>query len=198
MEPLVILVADSNMRAAMQGLFRRPQALGIRPIQPEILVHPHRDPGVRTGAHTFLRSFTSRYLYALVMFDREGCGQEQKSASQIEQDVQARLDTVGWKGRSKVIVIDPELEVWVWSRSPQVLRVLGISSQEMQRIYQRYGTNPYGKPLRPKEALEEVLRRQRRPRSSAIYRELATRVSLRRCTDPAFRELLTVLRQWFS
>jgi hypothetical protein len=54
------------------------------------------------------------------------------------------------------------------------------------------------KPARPKEALEAALRVVRVPRSSAIYKALAEKVSLSRCTDPAFLKLKTVLQQWFS
>jgi hypothetical protein len=45
MSELICLVADKNMEAVMQGHFTRPQALGIRAIQHEVVVHPRRDPG---------------------------------------------------------------------------------------------------------------------------------------------------------
>lgn len=41
------------------------------------------------------------------------------------------------------------------------------------------------KPVQPKEAVERALRSARRPRSSAIYLDLARRVSTSRCSDPA-------------
>jgi hypothetical protein len=37
----------------------------------------------------------------------------------------------------------------------------------------------------------------RKPRSSAIYLELARSVSTDRCTDPAFLKLKRCLREWF-
>jgi hypothetical protein len=53
------------------------------------------------------------------------------------------------------------------------------------------------KPQRPKEALERALQEVRKPRSSAIYRQLASTVSLEGCTDPSFRRLKTTLQTWF-
>jgi hypothetical protein len=53
------------------------------------------------------------------------------------------------------------------------------------------------KPRRPKEALEAALREIRRPRSSALYSELATRVSLRGYDEPAFAALTATLQRWF-
>lgn len=54
------------------------------------------------------------------------------------------------------------------------------------------------KPSRPKEAMEAVLRRNRKPRSSSIYRGLAEKVSFQRCTDRAFVKLADCLRRWFG
>ena len=45
-------------------------------------------------------------------------------------------------------------------------------------------------PPRPKEAMEAALRQVRKPRSSAIYLELAQRVSLRGHTEPAFQRFV--------
>jgi hypothetical protein len=60
-----------------------------------------------------------------------------------------------------------------------------------------FSSEPLDKPKRPKEAVEQALRFVRKARSSALYRQLAERVSLRRCTDPAFSKLMRVLRNWF-
>jgi hypothetical protein len=46
--------------------------------------------------------------------------------------------------------------------------------------------------------MEAALRHLRRPRSSSIYAQLAERVGLERCMDPAFIRLKEVLQSWFS
>jgi len=194
---LVILVADDNMKAAIRGLLQRPEALGIRPLSTDVFVHVHRDPGVLNGAHEFLAPFRERYAHALVMFDREGCGREE-SAEELGREVQSRLDGAGWIKRSAVIVLDPELEIWVWSDSPHVPEALGVSSDDLASLLRaKYRPEGPVKPNHPKEALEEALLRSRTPRSSSIYSWLAQKVSLRRCTDQAFLQLKTCLQQWF-
>ena len=75
---LVLLVADKNIEYGMRGLLGRPQAIGIRPIDSKIYVHPHRDPGCARRAHEFLRQFADDYDHALVVFDRQGCGWEER------------------------------------------------------------------------------------------------------------------------
>jgi len=53
------------------------------------------------------------------------------------------------------------------------------------------------KPPRPKEAAEWVLRKTRQPRSSAIYQQLAARISIAGCTDAAFTTMHAQLQVWF-
>ena len=46
--------------------------------------------------------------------------------------------------------------------------------------------------------LEAVLWETRVPRSSAIYRQVAERVSLTRCSVPSFQRMVAVLRSWYG
>ena len=197
---LVILVADKNTEQGIRGLLSRPEALAIRQITYDVFVHPDRDPGCRTRADTFLHPFEGQYSHALVLFDREGCG----SAAARESLQDAVLESVsrsGWGNRCAVIVLDPELEIWVWSDSSHVDDVLGWNSQPLPlRIWLReqgYLDQGQTKPARPKEAMEAALREVRKPRSSSLYRQLAERVSLRGHSEPAFCELLSTLQAWF-
>ena len=119
-----------------------------------------------------------------MLLDREGSGQEHRRAAQeMETDLENRLWQSGWTGtegqsRAAAIVLDPELEVWVWSRSPHVAQVLGLSQVELQQILEGFPATSEGKPRRPKEALLAALRRSGRPQSARIFQELAERVSL--------------------
>ena len=98
-------------------------------------------------------------------------------------------------------MLDPELEAWVWSNSPHVDDVAGWQNRRLPLrrwlISQGYLQEGATKPEQPKEALEAALRTVRKPRSASLYRQLAERVSLRRCNDPSFLELKTVLTAWF-
>lgn len=198
---LVVLVPDRNTEAAIEGLLSRQQSLGIRSVNTRILVHPEKDPGCRLHGHELLRIHQRNYNYALMLFDREGCGAEQQTRVQLESEAEQRLASVGWKGRSGVIVTDPELDIWVWSDSPQVDEVIGWANRTpcLREWLNEQGFQFVGeiKPVRPKEAFEMALREVRKPRSSAIYKDLALSVGLERCQDPAFGKLKNLLRQWF-
>jgi len=201
-QDLIVLVADRAMAAAIKSILGRPTSLQIRPVALAVLIHPQRDPGVLRHAHDFLRPFVGKYEHAIAALDREGCGNEAQSREALEAEVENRLQRNGWGDRARAVVIDPELESWVWSDSPEIERVLGWAgrSPALRSWLTERGMLQEGivKPDRPKEAVEAALRFVRRPRSSAIYQELARSVSLRRCSDPAFAKLRRTLRDWFS
>jgi hypothetical protein len=198
---LVILVADGTMGFALTSILNRPESIGIRAISHQIYPHIHHDPGCLRESHDFLRPFTGQYHRALVVFDKEGCGREDCSTGELEAEVSLRLSECGWGERAAALVIEPELEAWVWSESPHVEAVLGWQGQTQSLsswLKERgYLAERSVKPRKPKEAMKEVLRLSKKPFSSAIHQELAEKVSLERCQDAAFQRLKTLLRQWF-
>ena len=180
---LIVLVADADAEWALRTLLeQRSESLGIRPLRYEVRRHPGHDPGVFREAPAFLRAYVQRADYALVLLDRAGSGVEHRLAAQeMEGELEERLKRNGWSGlppRAAAIVLDPELEVWVWTRSPHVAEVLGVSQEQLEHILGRLPATEGGKPAAPKEALKKVLRQSRRPFSARIFRELAERVSL--------------------
>ncbi len=199
---LVVLTADRNTHAALKGLLSRPAALGIRPISFEIHTHPQRDPGCLRRADAFLRPFTNRFGFALVVFDHSGCGKEKKPPEDLEAELLSKLSHSGWPERAAVIVIAPELENWVFSPSPQVELAMGWSRRTpgLRVWLKEKGLMAPGrsKPLDPKTAMQAALRHVRMPRSSSIYEDLAGSVSFSECSDRAFLKLQTVLKQWFQ
>ena len=168
---LVVLFADKQMEFSVRGLLERRRALRIRPISFEIFVHPAKDPGCRGKSHDFLRPFHRQYRYALVMFDREGCGNESQTREELEAEIEQRLSQSGWENRAASIVLDPELEIWVWSDSSEVDRALDWTGRQpnLSSWLQSEGfvTEKEAKPVRPKEAMQQALKISRRPRSIA-------------------------------
>ncbi|MFH7319607.1 hypothetical protein ACHHRT_03225 [Desulfurivibrio sp. D14AmB] len=198
---LVVLVADKNMEFAVKGILGRTQALGIQELMPVVHVHPEKDPGCLLRGHEFLSLFRNQYAHALIMLDFEGSGQEETGRESLELEIEKRLSQSGWGDRAAAIVIGPELEMWVWSDSPQVDAVLGWQGKnpDLRSWLKAKGLLQEGeaKPERPKEAMELALRAARKPRSSALYLQLARQVSMARCVDPAFLKLKTILQAWF-
>jgi hypothetical protein len=198
---LVVLVADRSMEATLRGLISRNQSFGIRPLHWKPFVHPDRDPGCLKRGHDFLRSMTRDYEHALVLFDWDGCGREDLSAAELEKTVEDQLSHSGWAGRARTIVIQPELEAWVWAGSKNVCQCLGWSCNYSElRMWiekQNLWNKEDAKPHEPKQAVELALSKSGKAKSSSIYEKLARQVSFAECTDPSFLKLKSILELWF-
>ena len=188
----------------MKGLLTRTDSLRIAPVSFHVTRHVDRDSGCRSAATTHLRPYLSSHRYALVLFDRHGCG-SRSSRREIQRDVERDLTRNGWHDRAKAIVIDPEIEAWVWSESPEVARVLGwgrdfpplrswLASHGLWASNRRKQQNP---KRAMRKAMEEAGLRGRARRSATRFHDLATTVDFTECSDPAFVELARTLRAWF-
>jgi hypothetical protein len=131
---LIAVVADADAEWTLRTLLgERQAALSIRPIKSQVVRDPGRDAGVFRQAPDLLRLYLNQADYALVMLDREGSGVEAcLSAEEMEDNIEDRLMRNGWRTsageqRAAAIVLDPELEIWVWSQSPHVACVLGLT-----------------------------------------------------------------------
>ncbi|MCL6448317.1 MAG: hypothetical protein K6U04_09250 [Armatimonadetes bacterium] len=199
---LTVLVADKDMEYTIKGLLTRPQALGIRQLTCDCFVHPERDPGCLLRGHDFLRPMVNIYAHALVMLDHEGCGQEKVSRKELERQIEERLFHSGWGDRAAAVVISPELEIWVWTNSPHVDRIIGWTGREVDLrswlIQEGFTEDRQGKPNKPKMAFEQALKLAGKARSSSLYDQLARSVSLKSCVNPAFVKLKATLKKWFS
>ena len=198
MKDLFVLVADKNSHFAFKGAFEKPQRLGIRSISVEIDVHPNRDGGVRTTGSKLLKLRRHQFSQALLVFDYEGCGSDLSP-----HELEAELDGIiqkDWGDAGKAIVIEPELDVWMWGNDAVLKGLVGWTSPISIRDWLGsvgFDFRDDQKPSRPKEALEAVLREVRQPRSSSLYRRIAQTISLRRCGDAAFQRLRSQLVSWF-
>jgi hypothetical protein len=200
MKDLVLLVADKNAHFALKGALGRPEALGIRPIEFEFRVHPGRDGGTRRTGPEVLALERRRFRHALLVLDFEGCGTDLPNATALEAQLDGRL-SMHWKEAAKSIVIEPELDVWVWGADNAVEAVIEWPAGKSVREWLRergFTFEANEKPTRPKEALEAALRIPGLPRSSALYQTIAERISLRRCGDEAFIRLRKQLLDWFA
>ena len=199
MKDLVVLVADGCMKSSLHEILSRHESLGARPITFDVFGHPEHDPGVLLRGHLFVQPLREDYSHALLVFDRDGCG-DPRAVTDLSTAVQANLNLSGWTGRSAVIILDPELEAWVWSDSPHVAKALGWSgAQKLRKWLMDNGHLREGdvKPTDPKRAMEKALEKVGLPQSTSIYRKIARTVSLARCTDPAFLSLRATISGWF-
>jgi hypothetical protein len=198
---LVVLVADKDMEQATRALLQRPASLGISAPTHDIYTHPARDNGCRTASHELLRPLASQCRYALVIFDREGSGGDALDREDLERQVEKQLAANGWANRCAALVLDPELEIWMWADSPELDQVIGWAGRRPPvREWLRtrgFMLTAEGKPGRPKEALHEALRHVRKQPSASLFAALAARAGLSRCIDPAFLKFKATLQRWF-
>ncbi len=196
---LVIVAADADIEFALRGILGRHLALGIRPVTFDIFVHPEHDPGCRTRGASLLGVQASRYRFGLLVFDHEGCGDEQRDRVEVQASVDAEL-VHRWQDRARTIVIAPEIESWVWSLSPHVDTILGWHGQDLRAALRNKRLLVEGatKPTDPKAAVEFALRSAKKARSSGLYKAVAEQVSLTRCEDPSFLTLRDHLTNWFG
>ena len=119
-----------------------------------------------------------------------------------QHKVERDLADNGWDGRSKAVVIDPELETWVWTGSNHVPKVLGweCGYEELKAwlASEELWPSRSAKPLDPKRAMRAALRKGRRSVSAKLFGQLAKSTTLRHCQDSAFRELRDTPQDWFS
>lgn len=198
MRDLILLVPDKNTEYTVRGALSRPEALGIRQIDFQVLVE-QGDGGVRRRGSQLLGVQQARFSHALLLLDYEGCGSD---VAPVE--LEAQLDSalsVMWGDRAKAIVIDPEVDVWMWGAETHLRAMVDWRFPgDIRRwlLSQSFAFTADGKPVRPKEALEAAFRRAHNPRSSARYEQVAQRISLKRCKDPAFLRLRASVVEWFG
>jgi hypothetical protein len=141
-----------------------------------------------------------QYDHALVVFDHNGSGRDNEDPVVVEENL-ARQLSIDWQDRAAALVISPELEVWVWSDSPQVDQSLGWSGRTPKLrswlVAQRLWDEGKAKPNDPKSAFVAALHEVRKTRSAAIFGALARTVSVNRCKDAAFLRLRSLLTAWF-
>jgi hypothetical protein len=201
---LVVLVADLDAENAIKGLLERSSALGIRGLGPEefsIRIHPNRDSGCRGDFCNYLRSSLVNHRRALVMFDHHGSGSELKPAEHIEQEIEKELSMNGWQ-ECCCIVLKPELECWIWSDSPVVVRELGWQGRTPSLLQwmtnEKHITPDDLKPFDPKTAFRAAIRKSGIRYSGRLFYNMAAKVSLNRCRDRAFLKLKSIMKDWFG
>jgi hypothetical protein len=207
MRDCIFLVADKNMQFAFEGFLTRPEfhkSLGCGVFEFNaaadlIVASGDNDSGLYIRAHELLRSYQKTHCHAVIVLDVQWKG---TPGSQVIVDhISNQILLTGWQDRTfQVIAIDPELETWIWQQNDHVARNLGFSSSiDLMKDDSIKASWPGGqyKPSCPKETLETVLKKHNIPRSSAIYKQITSQISIRGCKDSAFQLLLETLRCWF-
>ncbi len=201
MKDLIVLTADKDMQQLLSGLLpRMPKvyASEVRKFSYDIKVHPFHDCAYKDYGD-FLRVFPQEYQYALTVLDYEGSGFHDPPV-ELSQTIENDLTHKGWQDKNACIVIEPELENWVWVDSPHLATAIDWDSiDDLHEWLDKEGLKPLHqpKPNRPKEAFEKALYKSKMQRSSSIYKEIAEKASFKKCIDASFHKLRDTLKHWF-
>jgi hypothetical protein len=203
---LFVVVADLDAEHAIKTLLcSRQKALEIEiDFDPatDLLRYIGRDPGCCKNAVDLLRAPQSSHKHAILFFDKDGCGEEEKKREEIEAGIEKQLQKNGWLVDSvAVIIFDPELEAWVWSSSPQVAKIMGWGKNfgSLRNYIKKKGFLPpkKSKPSDPKGAMRAALQAAGQRYTATVFAELAKKVSVKGCNDPSFNKFVTFLQKWF-
>jgi hypothetical protein len=200
---VVFLLADGAMEQMLCGFFAREQfhvrlgcgAFDFDPRQ-DIIVAPTKDPGVYNTARELLQQQEQLHERAVVILDADWKGSPGAEA------IQARIteSLTGVWDEFAVIVIEPELEAWIWQGSnPHVAPAFKCPSTYRDLLRESgHWPDDARKPPDPKAALTHLRRRHRADKSNAAFRRLAGFISVKGCADPAFGQLQSTLQKWFA
>lgn len=214
MRDIVWLIADLECQATLFGFLERPEfhrALNcgkfrFSPREDLLRDAQGKDPGVWKRAHELLRGKHSTHHYAVIILDNAWDGSP--GPAQIEADISRNMVSCGWaRDRFAVIVIDPELEAWIWQDSPHVEEAFGHARppslrDKLAAVLHRESGQPLwplgaAKPPDPKAAVEAVRSMYRVGPASPVFNEITSTVSVAQCQDPAFQKLRHALQHWF-
>lgn len=209
----VFLVADGQMQAVLTTFLTRERAhdsLGCGPFrfhaEHDLLV-AGTDPKVYHQAHALLRSYIASHAHAVILLDMEWG--HHFTHAQIVEHVTSNLQRCGWdRTRVEVIVIQPELEAWIWQDHPHVQQVFFRNLRDVEREHlpsslrgwlQEQGLWPAGqaKPSDPKAAVLRAALEFRAGNPLVIYQQICRRISVHGCQEPGFRALRQALQRWF-
>ncbi len=203
MKDCVFLLADLEIRAFIEGFFNRPRfhlSLGTSPFIHDIIADTQgNDPGVYTRAHELLRPYLNTHVRAAILLDAQWDGSPGPDA--IRLHIGSNMRNTGWsEDRFIVTVIDPELETWIWQDNPNVEKAFGYEGPTSLRKWletEKLWPDDHQKPPDPKAAVQHTLKICKKRIPSVAFKRISSRVSVRKCTDDSFQELLGALQKWF-
>ncbi|MBL8214450.1 MAG: hypothetical protein JNK87_27255 [Bryobacterales bacterium] len=159
---MLAVVADKSIEEVLKCLLKRYQAFGTAPLLQDFRVF--RIPKMTDGAilkrsHLYLIDARRNETAAMVICDRHGSGAG-GSREELEARIEANIRQSGAFSECCAIVIDPELENWIWTKSPRLDQAIGWNRQPKLRhwlVQEGLLEVDAVKPANPKLALERAL-----------------------------------------
>lgn len=209
MRARIFLIPCLNMGALVKGFFERPdyrKALRVSddfdfdPDQDLVRDTIGKDPGVWKRAHELLRGYKQSHRHAIVMLDEAFDGSP--GAARLEGEIGNRMSSNGWNSRHEVIVLQPELESWIWQDCPEVESAFNYRQTQGTTLRAKLAKESLWdpetpKPADPKACAEWTRKTCRAKNLSYVYNTVARTVPIPPSPDPQFVKLRSTLSGWF-
>lgn len=212
MRDLILHLADRHMEDGFRAFFARDDwhhvlgcaRFGIDPGSLEDIFRRggHTDGGLWQHAHDNLAPFRQRYRHAMIVLDADF--DPHPGAESLVREISANLLAAGWpEDAFRVVVIDPELEAWLWAPNVNVAMAFGHDDfKEMQRMLaeRNLWDEASPKPNDLKEARDVAAKLGGRRTAGPIFRSVFAGISRRACDlceESGFRSLRAALQTWF-
>jgi hypothetical protein len=212
MGDVIFHLADEHMEKGLKAFFARDDwhfALGCRPFEIDprgendlYRVPGHTDPGIWKHAGENLRPFRDLYRYAVIILDADF--DPSPGADVLRADISADMVKAGWAPeRFAVIVIEPELEAWLWAPNQNVALAFGHDNFDQLRgrlERENLWTPGQPKPNDLKRARDRAARLGGKKTGGPIFKGVFSEISNRacnRCVEPGFVAMRTALQGWF-
>jgi hypothetical protein len=208
MKDLFLFSADADTQAFLGAVLARSSALGTKPINIELDRHPQRDAGMVQSGPELLRMRKGEARYAVMVLDFHGSGADTRSNRSnpvaLQLELQDRLDRATWRSNSLVVVLEPELEHWLWYARVALAKHWELSRAQVDDLILEWSNNAGLKPdeavaKHPKELFEYAMRnRLKRTISPRDFQCIGAVAGIRSLElSPAFARLVQQLRAWF-
>lgn len=212
MRDIIFHLADRHMEDGLRAFFSRDNwhyVLGCERfnIDPESESDIYRVPGCTDGgvwkhAHANLQLFKDKYRHAVIVLD--AAFEPHPGAAVLRDDISRRMIASGWANdRFSVIVIQPELEAWLWAPNLNVALAFGYANFDQLRgalEAEALWNAGEPKPHDLKGARDHAAKHGGKKTGGPIFKNVFGNISRRAldlCTEPGFEALRISVRTWF-
>jgi len=201
---LLVVTADLDAQEVMKAILERCEALEIHPISFDVVRHLGRDPGLFVGAADYSKLMKEKYHKLIIMLDYHGSGCSD-GGGKCAATIQKQLDGVTWKSHSLAVIIEPELEEWLWHNEASIQKIFELSDAQLKEFVATF-CKKHDCDVRsvtrekPKELLDFICEKVKN-RGHLRHKEfgqLASSASLKGWqTSASFRQIVAILQEWF-
>ena len=212
MRDIIFHLADDHMETGMRAFFQRDDwqhALGCHRFDIDadspvdlFRVAGHTDPGLWKHAHENLAAFRDKYRHAVIVLDADF--DPYPGADVLHQDITRAMIAADWEeGQFAVVVIQPELEAWLWAANVNVAIAFGHQDfTALRNTLEAEGLWTPGepKPNDLKRARDRAAKLGGKKTGGPIFKGVFGSISskaLNQCVEPGFKTLQEAVQRWF-